>query len=160
MQQRDCCLHPVHPDQLLGQYRRGLHGAAPGHRHPRLVPGQPPGGGGQESGVLQPSHRDQCSELQIFCFFWVSFDLLKFCISGRISSLHLLCCCSHPGRGDKVAEVQRQGHLQHRQGLKEQLPWKVFGGFINKNRINFDISFIYFAWRRLFRFGLACESFI
>ena len=80
--------------------------------------------------------------------------------SGRISSLHLLCCCSHPGRGDKVAEVQRQGILQHCQGLKEQLPWKVFGGFINKNWIHFDISFFYFAWWRLFRFGLACESFI
>ena len=75
MQQRDCSLHPLHPDQLLGQYWRGLHGAAPGHRHPRLVPGQPPGRGGQESGVLQPSHRDQCSALQILWLLWVSFDL-------------------------------------------------------------------------------------
>ena len=89
-------------------------------------------------------------------FFW----FIKFCISGRVCSLHLLCCCSHPGRGDKVAEVQRQGILQHCQGLKEQLPWKVFGGFINKNWIHFDISFLYFAWQRLFRFCLACESFI
>ena len=154
MQQRDCSLHPLHPDQLLGQYWRGLQGAAPGHRHPRLVPGQPPGRGGQECGVLQPSHRDQCSEsdlLALLSFFW----FIKFCISGRVCSLHLLCCCSHPGRGDKVAEVQRQGILQHCQGLKEQLPWKVFGGFINKNWIHFDNSFFYFAWWRLFRFGLA-----
>ena len=59
----------------------------------------------------------------VSCRSFGSFGfLLIYSNSGCISSLHLLCCCSRPGRGDKAAEVQRQGILQHCQGLKEQLP--------------------------------------